>query len=269
MDARVKLRPPAVAGQFYPDDPAELQATVQRFLASAGPSPEAERPVALVAPHAGYPYSGQVAGSAYALLSGAPAGVRRVVLIGPSHYVPFEGLALPEASAFDTPLGAHLVDAEGVDMLARTPGVRRWERPHRDEHALEVHLPFLRVALGEVPVVPIVTGDAAPETVADALERVWGPDALVVVSSDLSHYLRYEEAAAVDGRTARAIEHLDVDAVDPRAACGATALRGLLVASRRRGLHARCVDLRSSGDTAGPRDRVVGYGAFGLWAVST
>lgn len=262
------MRPTAVAGRFYPADPAELEATVRGFFEVAVPPTLATRPAALVAPHAGYPYSGPVAGSAYALLAPAPASVRRVLLLGPSHFVAFEGLALPESDAFATPLGDHPVDHEGLIALESSTSVRRWERPHRDEHCLEVQLPFLRVALGAVPIIPIVTGAAAPRTVADAVERVWTDDTLVVVSSDLSHYLPYDDARAVDGRTADAVVRLDVDAVRSSQACGSVALRGLMEAARRRGLTARCVDLRSSGDTAGPRGDVVGYGAFGFWPLT-
>jgi len=265
VDARHHVRSPAVAGHFYPADPAELEATVRGCFEAAVPSAWKTRPVALVAPHAGYPYSGPVAGSAYALLAPEPATVGRVLLIGPSHYVAFDGLALPEADVFSTPLGDHSVDQDGVVALTSSPSVRRWDRPHRDEHCLEVHLPFLRVALGAVPILPIVTGGAAPRTVADALELVWTADTLVVVSSDLSHYLPYDDARAVDERTAEAVKRLDVDGVRSSQACGSVALRGLMEAARRRGLKARCVDLRCSGDTAGPRSEVVGYGAFGFW----
>jgi len=267
------VRAPAVAGRFYPADPRKLEAVVQGLLeegrravaALRGALPTAP-PVALVAPHAGYDYSGPVAGSAWALVTPARDAVRRVVLLGPSHHVAFRGLALPERDAFDTPLGGHVVDADGVLAMKGSPVTGAYDDAHRSEHCLEVQLPFLRVALGPLPIVPIVTGEASPTEIADALYWVWTPGTLVVVSSDLSHYLSYREAAAADRRTADAIERLDGAAVGPHDACGSTAIRGLLEAARRRGLTARCVDLRSSGDTSGARDRVVGYGAFGLWA---
>jgi AmmeMemoRadiSam system protein B len=266
------VRPPAVAGRFYPATGEELEATVRGFLEAASPVP-GFAPVALVAPHAGYVYSGAIAGSAYVLARGTAAAFRRVVLLGPSHYVSFRGLALPACAAFSTPLGEHAVDVGGVRELSAHPAVRPWARPHEEEHSLEVQIPFVRVVLGALPLVPLVTGDADPEDVADVLELVWTVDTLVVVSSDLSHYLPYDEARSVDAATAAAVESLDVDAVTPHRACGAVALRGLMVAARRRGLEARCVDLRSSGDTApgrhGPRGRVVGYGAFGFWRLET
>ncbi len=222
-------------------------------------------PVALVAPHAGYVYSGPVAGSAWRLVVPGRGEVRRVVLLGPSHFATFRGLALPECAAFDTPLGEHLLDPDGVAALEAHPLVRRSERVHAQEHSLEVHLPFLRVALGPVPILPLVTGDAEPDGIADVLARVWDDTTLVVVSSDLSHYLPYDRAREADRTTAAAVERLEGDALGPHDACGVVALRGLLEAARRRKLTARCVDLRNSGDTEGSRDRVVGYGAFAFW----
>ena len=254
-----------MAGRFYLSEPGKLEAQVRRFL-QAAPEPAGPRPAALVAPHAGYDYSGAVAGSAYALVTAPGAGIRRVVLLGPSHFVPFPGLALPECGSFETPLGRHAVDAEGVRALEGAPGVRVWQRPHRNEHSLEVQLPFLQVVLGPVPVLPIVTGAAEPWEIAGALERVWTPDTLVVVSSDLSHHLPYARAKEVDAQTAEDVEHLRIDALGPGRACGVVALRGLVEVARRRGLKARCVDLRNSGDTSGTRGNVVGYGAFGFWS---
>lgn len=261
---RRAVRPPVVAGRFYPADAGELEATVRRLLAVAAPAP-GPAPVAIVSPHAGYAYSGPVAGSAYGLVASASGRFRRVVLIGPSHFVAFRGLALPECDALASPLGEHAVDADGVSALGRSPAVRRWAPAHRDEHCLEVQLPFLWVALGPLPVLPLVTGVVADREVADALELVWTADTLVVASSDLSHYMPYAEARQADTRTAAAVEQLRTDGLGDRDACGVNALRGLVEAARRRGLRCRCVDLRSSGDTSGDRRRVVGYGAFGFW----
>jgi len=258
------VRPPAAAGRFYPADPRELEAMVRGFL-DAAPRARGPGPLALVAPHAGYAFSGPVAGSAYAMVRPDAGTFRRVVIMGPSHYVAFRGLALPEGEAFAGPLGEHAVDPGGASLLAGHPAVRRWARPHREEHSLEVQIPFVRVALGALSLLPVVTGDAHPEEVADALELVWGPDTLVVVSSDLSHHLSYDDARRADAATAAAVVSLDVGAIAAHRACGSVALRGLMEAARRRGMEARCVDLRSSGDTAGDGRRVVGYGAFGFW----
>lgn len=262
-----RVRPPAVAGRFYPEDPEELRAAVDRYLADAPPS-DGDPPVGVIAPHAGYPYSGPVAGSAYALVAAAEGGFRRVVLVGPSHFVAFRGVALPESDAFATPLGEHPIDGYGMEILASEPLARPWAAPHRDEHSLEVQLPFLTVTLGPLPILPMLTGSASPDEVAGILERVWGPDTLLVVSSDLSHFLPADSARRVDQRTARAIEALDVDEIGPEDACGATALSGLLALARRRSLEVKCVDLRTSGDTqpSAGRRRVVGYGAFGVWS---
>jgi len=256
------VRPPAVAGRFYPDDSGELEGVVRRLLDAAAPPAVRGKLVGLVAPHAGYVYSGPVAASAYALLASSGVEVRRVVLLGPSHFVAFEGLALPECDALCTPLGEHPLDDDAVSSLMESPFVRRWSLPHRDEHSLEVQLPFIHVVLGAVPVVPLVTGIVRATDVADALDAICTDATLLVVSSDLSHYLTYDEAQAVDVRTADAIQGLRPEELGSDRACGVVGLRGLLELAGRRGLRGHCVDLRNSGDTYGPRNRVVGYGAF-------
>jgi AmmeMemoRadiSam system protein B len=241
---------------------------VGRYL-DGGAQPS--RPVgglrALVAPHAGYVYSGPVAGSAFHGLGQGDAAFERVVLLGPSHFYPFAGLALPDADAYETPLGKVPLDRDLVDKVRDLPRVLVSEAAHAREHSLEVELPFLQEALGGFSVLPLVVGDATPESVAELLERVWSPDVLVVISTDLSHYLSYEQAVLVDGETARRVVELDSTLPHDRA-CGATPLNGLLLVARRRGLAARLVDLCNSGDTAGDRSRVVGYGAFGLGAAA-
>jgi MEMO1 family protein len=254
------IRPAAVAGAFYPSDPTELADLVRNLLreapAAAGPAPKA-----IIAPHAGYVYSGPIAASAFAALFAAP-GVRRVVLVGPSHFVPLRSLALPEADGLATPCGVVPVDAELAERAAAFPWVERRADAHRREHSLEVELPFLQSGLGAFTVVPLVAGGATPSQVADVLEALWGgPETRFVVSSDLSHYLPYDEACEVDRETADAILGL-AGAVAADRACGATAVNGLLEAARRRGLTPRLLDLRNSGDTAGDRRQVVGYGAF-------
>ena len=216
-------------------------------------------------PHAGYVYSGPVAATAYARLRPFRERYRRVVLLGPAHCVAFEGLALSAASAFHTPLGDVAVD-EAASAALDHPDVRSFEAAHAPEHSLEVQLPFLQCALGSFTVVPLVVGQAAPDAVADVMEQLWGgPETLVVVSTDLSHYLAYDAARARDSGTCRAVESLDAGGIGASDACGATPLRGLLVAARRRGLQAVTLDLRNSGDTAAGRDRVVGYGAWMLF----
>jgi hypothetical protein len=263
---RDAIRLPAVAGFFYPDDPVALRQEVESCLAEGRrrrPA-DAPRPKALVVPHAGYVYSGPVAGSAYALLEPWAASIRRVVLLGPSHRVPLRGLALSSARAFATPLGEVRLDAEGAAELARLPQVSVLDAAHTQEHSLEVQLPFLQVVLGpDFALLPIVAGDATPAAVARVIEAVWdGPETLVLVSSDLSHYHDYATARRLDAATTAAIEALRPEGLDAESACGRVPVRGLLVAARAHGLGARTLDLRSSGDTAGPRERVVGYGAY-------
>jgi AmmeMemoRadiSam system protein B len=254
------VREPAVAGQFYPGDPGELQALVDALLDEAA-AEEGPPPKALIAPHAGYVYSGAVAASAYARLRSYRDLYSRVVLLGPCHRVPVAGMAVSGADVFRTPLGDVPVDRATVAALEAT-GTRVFEPSHRFEHSLEVQLPFLQSVLDEFSVVPVVVGEATPEAVADMLESCWGgPETLIVISSDLSHYLDYGTARARDSATCRRIEHLDT-AIGHDDACGATPVRGLLLAARRRGMQVSTLDLRNSGDTEGDRDFVVGYGAW-------
>jgi hypothetical protein len=251
-----------VAGLFYPSDPDELARHVASYLEGALPPPPGD-PKAVIAPHAGYAYSGPVAGSAFGALRTAP--VRRVVLIGPAHRVPLEGLAIPDVGKLETPLGGVELDRELVETVAGLPQVVVDDAPHRDEHSLEVELPFLQRLFPALTVLPLVVGDAAPEAVAEVLERAWGgAETAIVVSSDLSHYHDYATARRRDRATADAILSLAAP-LDAHSACGAAAINGLLVAARRHRLVAREIDLRNSGDTAGDRRRVVGYGAFAFF----
>lgn len=254
-------RSPAVAGMFYPADPATLRHMVSDYLNGAAIDEPA--PKALIAPHAGYIYSGAVAASAYARLRSVRGQIRRVVLLGPAHRVPFRGIALSSAQAFETPLGAVAIDQEGIAAIADLPQVQTLDEAHRLEHSLEVQLPFLQEALEDFKLVPLLVGEASPESVADILERLWGgPETLIVVSSDLSHYHDYDTARQMDRGTSTAIEALQGAAIGYDDACGRNPINGLLYLAKRRGLRARTVDLRNSGDTAGPRDQVVGYGAY-------
>ncbi|HEB66658.1 MAG TPA: AmmeMemoRadiSam system protein B [Gammaproteobacteria bacterium] len=260
------IRQPAVAGMFYPADPDELKQVVDGYLQEALARQEnlTEVPKAIIAPHAGYVYSGPVAASAYARLIPARDQIRRVVLLGPSHRVPFRGLATTSATHFQTPLGVIPVDRETLERLERAfPQVVRLDEAHAMEHSLEVHLPFLQEVLDSFVLVPLVVGDATPQEVSEVLESLWGdPHTLFVISSDLSHYHDYETARRMDTATSRAIEHLQPEAIGYDQACGRIPVSGLLDLARRHGLHAHTIDLRNSGDTAGPRDQVVGYGAY-------
>ncbi|MFQ5957861.1 MAG: AmmeMemoRadiSam system protein B [Alphaproteobacteria bacterium] len=255
------VRPPAVAGLFYPGAAKDLDAAVGDCLASA--EAEGAAPKALIAPHAGYVYSGPVAASAYARLTAHHDTIARVVLLGPAHRVPFAGLATSAASAFLTPFGEVPVDAAAVGRALALPQVRVLDAAHEMEHSLEVQLPFLQRVLDRFALAPFVVGDATPEDVAEVIELLWGgPETLVVVSSDLSHYLDYDGARRSDAATARAIEALRPDDIAPDQACGRLPIQGLLRVARAHGLKVSTVDLRNSGDTAGPRDEVVGYGAW-------
>ena len=258
------IRPAAVAGMFYPGTPAVLGAAVRAYLAEAQSAAEAVAPVpkALIVPHAGYVYSAAVAAPAYRRIAAARGTIRRVVLLGPVHRVPVRGLALPAAQAFATPLGTVRVDADAVAHALEMPQVAVNEAAHALEHSLEVQLPFLQTVLDEFSVVPFAVGDASAEEVAAVIERLWGgPETLIVVSSDLSHYHPYAAARQIDRGTAAAILALDA-ALDHEQACGATPINGLALCARRRHLEPELIDLRNSGDTAGDKSRVVGYAAF-------
>lgn len=257
------IRPAAVAGSFYPGDPSALAAEVAAYLAEAPTSrAPATAPKAIIAPHAGYMYSGAIAGSIYARLAPLRGVVRRVVLAGPAHRVYVSGVAIPSAHAFASPLGSVPLDLEALAMLRGLDFVEVSDKAHALEHSLEVHLPFLQSVLGEFKLVPLVVGDASTRDMARLLAMLWGgAETLIVVSSDLSHYLPYDAARGRDSDTARAIVGLDAS-LAPDEACGAAPINGLLQAAREHGLVAEMVDLRNSGDTAGGLDRVVGYGAF-------
>lgn len=269
------FRPPAVAGLFYPREPDRLRNTVEAFVLSGSSAPapgsgalsaqgRAEFPKALIVPHAGFVYSGPIAGSAYALWQGGEH-IERVVLIGPSHRVFLRGMAGPGVSAMRTPLGDVPVDAEA---FSRVPHVSSQPRAHAQEHSLEVQLPFLQVVLPRAKVVPMVCGEASPAEVGAVLEALWGGrETVVLVSSDLSHYLPYREAQAVDRQTAEHIVSPQSQTGDilPDQACGCSGVNGLLWLAGRKKLRARLLDLRNSGDTAGDKDRVVGYGAFAFF----
>ncbi|MCW9088109.1 MAG: AmmeMemoRadiSam system protein B [Gammaproteobacteria bacterium] len=257
-----QIRQPAVAGMFYPGNPAKLRQMVEELLQDV-PESTTPPPKAIIAPHAGYVYSGSVAASAYALLRTARQTIRRVVLLGPSHRVGFLGLATSSADTFRTPLGDIPIDTAAVAQINALPQVHLLDQAHQLEHSLEVHLPFLQESLESFTLVPVVVGDASAEEVAEVLELLWGgEETLIVVSSDLSHYHDYATAQQMDRQTSAAIEALRPEGIGHDGACGRNPVSGLLLLAREKGLHATTIDLRNSGDTAGPRDQVVGYGAY-------
>ena len=263
----VAVRPAAVAGSFYPADSRALRSLIHGYLDAARETPAAPDPwpKALIVPHAGYMYSGQVAAAAFVRVEAARELVSRVVLIGPSHRLRFAGLAVPSSTAFATPLGAVDVDETARRQILTFPFVDVLDDAHHCEHSLEVQLPFLQEVLGAFAVLPIAVGHASSAQVEQVLEAVWGGDeTLIVVSSDLSHYFDYDTARRMDAATASAIEFLKPEGIGPEDACGRTGVQGLLTAARRHELEARTLALRSSGDTAGGRAEVVGYGAWEL-----
>ena len=255
------VRPPAVAGTFYPADRSQLSSLLQDLLKQA--KAQGEAPKAIIAPHAGYIYSGPIAASAYATLLSRRDVITRVILLGPAHRVGFVGLAVSSADAFSTPLGQVPLDQDAIAHLLDLPYIKTLDQAHAFEHSLEVHLPFLQTVLHSFTLVPIVVGNATPREIANALDCVWGgDDTLIVVSSDLSHYHDYATAKQMDAHTSSAIEALQPEQINHDDACGRLPISGLLLAARQRGMKASTVDLRNSGDTAGSKDSVVGYGAY-------
>ena len=258
----MKTRPAAVAGFFYPGETATLERAVKELIADA-PASNADAK-ALIAPHAGYVYSGPTAAHAYRLLESRREKIRRVVLLGPAHRVYLQGMALPSVEAFATPLGAVPIDAAAVQLVREMPGVQVSDEAHAAEHSLEVHLPFLQTVLEDFTLVPIVVGVCPASEVEAVLDALWGGDeTLIVASSDLSHFHAYSEARKIDANTTSRIEARETS-LQGEEACGAYALNGLLLAAKARELHVHTLDVRNSGDTAGDRHRVVGYGAYAL-----
>ncbi len=254
------IRPPAVAGMFYPAESGQLSLDVRQLLAQV--RTHHLHPKALIVPHAGYVYSGAIAATAYATLLPIAARIHRVVLLGPTHRVAVRGLALPDAQAFETPLGQVQLDQDAMHSIAHLPQIVTSSEAHAQEHSLEVQLPFLQSVLDDFTLLPLAVGMATAEEVAEVLEAVWGgEETLIVISSDLSHYLPYATAQLEDAKTADRILHLKQPIAHDQA-CGGTPISGLIVAAQRHHLTPHLLDLRNSGDTAGSHDKVVGYAAF-------
>lgn len=254
-------REPAVAGSFYPANPATLSHMMADFLQQAKADNKA--PKAIIAPHAGYIYSGPIAASAYARLKPVRDTITRVVLLGPSHRVYFQGLAVSDADTFTTPLGKIEIDKQAIESLKDLPFVGYLEQAHTLEHSLEVHLPFLQQMLSQFKLVPIVAGDASANQVSQVIAKLWGGDeTLIVISSDLSHYHDYATAQRLDKHTSELIEHLKYQELSSDGACGKVPVSGLLKVLKEKALSIKTIDLRNSGDTAGDKYRVVGYGAY-------
>ncbi|PKO92393.1 MAG: AmmeMemoRadiSam system protein B [Betaproteobacteria bacterium HGW-Betaproteobacteria-10] len=268
LNAHPASRPPAVAGMFYPGAPAELAANVDQLLAAAAIT-ETLQPKALIVPHAGYIYSGSTAAMAYAMLAPWRASIRRVILLGPTHRVAVDGLALPKSEAFATPLGTVPLDKPAIAQLADLPQIVFSDHVHAAEHSLEVHLPFLQRTLDDFTLVPLAVGNASPQDVAEVLDRLWGDAAtLIVISSDLSHFLTYASANQVDRETCQRILQLDTH-IHPEQACGAYPINGLLLAAGQRHLAPQLIYHCNSGDTAGDKQRVVGYAAFAFYETAS
>ena len=257
------VRKSAVAGTFYPDDPNSLQSMITQFLENTTQLPHHFR--VIIAPHAGYIYSGQTAAHAYKQLETVKKNIKRVVLLGPAHRVPFLGLASSSADYFETPLGNIPLDRDAIQVLNQLPHININDQAHTQEHSLEVHLPFLQTILTDFNLIPLVVGDSDKESISDVIELFWhDPSTFVVISSDLSHFHEYYQAQSIDQNTANAIMNLKPEDISYEQACGRIPISGLLDFAQHHHLKATLLDLKNSGDTAGTRDNVVGYGAFGF-----
>jgi len=257
------IRLPAVSGSFYPDNPEILEAMLEGYLQQVTVTATDKVPKAMIVPHAGYIYSGEIAASAYARLRAKRSTIKRVVLIGPSHKVGFTGLAVSHADAFKTPLGDIPLDTQAIASLANFPFVNYKEEAHLYEHSLEVQLPFLQMTLDSFQLIPIVAGDCPAKQIEQVLELFYAKDnTLIVISSDLSHFHDYATAQRLDRETSKKIERLDYQHLDYESACGRVPISGLLALAQKKSLQVETIDLRNSGDTAGDKSRVVGYGAY-------
>jgi MEMO1 family protein len=256
-----QVKQPAVAGFFYPADAIELRQMITKMLSAA--SVKTDPPKALLAPHAGYIYSGPIAANVYASLEPVKSVIKRVVLLGPAHRVYLKGMAISSATHFATPLGEITIDNELRKRVSAFPQVGLLDEAFAEEHSLEVHLPFLQTVLEDFSLLPMVVGEANENQVAEVLESVWGGDeTLIVISSDLSHFHDYQTAKKLDSQTANAIQSMQYEKLGPEQACGCRPVSGLLKIAKQRKLKISILDVRNSGDTAGNHDRVVGYGAF-------
>ncbi|MBL4827089.1 MAG: AmmeMemoRadiSam system protein B [Spongiibacteraceae bacterium] len=264
-----KIRQPAVAGLFYPRDTEDLNNEVKQFLLCAQRSPNkqlTQSPKALIVPHAGYRYSGQIAATAYATLIPNAQQIKRVVLLGPAHRTRFQDLATTTMDFFRTPLGDIPIDKSAIDRLLERPDILPLEAAHQQEHSLEVQLPFLQGILKHFSLIPIVIGDPSANQVQQVLDLLWGgPETVIIISSDLSHYHNYNTAQAYDRSTCDAIEHAEAGYISSEQACGCIGINGLLLAAKQRNMSVQTLDLRNSGDVTGEKDTVVGYGS---WAFS-
>jgi len=260
-------RQAAVAGQFYPDKVAVLQSDITHYITTVVELPELNSiaPKAIIVPHAGYMYSGVIAASAYNLLQKHAATITKAIILGPAHRVSFSGIAISSANYFDTPLGSVEINQSSIDNLTKNDFIHENDAAHEHEHSIEVQLPFLQTILHNFTIVPLLIGQCDENDVASILELLWGGDeTLIVISSDLSHFETYEIANKMDTKTSQAILNLQPEKIQFEDACGRTAINGLLKIAQKKNLTPYIIDVRNSGDTAGDKKRVVGYGAYSL-----
>lgn len=267
MSLQSNIREPAVAGSFYPGSAAELESSIQTYLAQVDNQDSSAQPVAMIVPHAGYIYSGPIAASGYAQLVPYADSISRVVLLGPSHRVPLLGIASSSLDSFKTPLGDIPLDKEAIEQLNHLPFIQKYDEAHQWEHSLEVQLPFLQKVLKQFTLVPLVIGQVDDTQVSEVIETLWQEqNTLILISSDLSHYLDYNKARQCDKATCEAIEDFKPQNIHYEQACGRSGIAGMLISAQKHHLQVKTLDLRNSGDTAGTKDSVVGYGCWLFYA---
>lgn len=259
------IKRPAVAGKFYPGDAKALRQMLAELFAAAAKrvAPINTCPKAIIAPHAGYIYSGATAAAGYQVLTAFADRIKHVTLLGPAHYIPVLGLACSSSDFFETPLGKLVVRPSLRSQILNLPQVKTNDSAFEKEHSLEVHLPFLQTVLNNFTILPLLVGRAEPAEIAEVIEACWGDEhSLIVISSDLSHYLSYEQAQMIDQQTSAAIVSLQVDNIDRHQACGRSPIKGLLTAAQHHNLYVKVIEQCNSGDTAGDKSRVVGYASY-------
>ena len=260
-----KIKQADVAGMFYPGEEASLRQMVDGFIQKALSFDL--RPRAIIAPHAGYIYSGSIAGTAYKTIAAVRDQIENVIIMSPAHRFYLRGIALHMADAFATPLGNIPVNIGIVKKIKQFSSVQWEERSFIQEHGLETHLPFIQRAFKPgIKIVPMIVGECQESEVAEILESVWeDPRNFVIISSDLSHFHSYADAKKLDRNTVDLIQNLDSQSLDTEFACGHYPICGLLNLARNRKLKIKALDIRSSGDTAGSKESVVGYGSFAVY----
>jgi len=260
MEKDIKIRRAAVSGRFYPSDKLELSKIISSFMRKAVIT-NREIPKAIISPHAGYIYSGQIAAAGYKVLE-RPNNIKKIILFAPSHFANFDGIVASNVDFFETPFGKIKVNNNSIERLEKKSLINVDNFAHEQEHSIEVQLPFLQYILNEFQIVPLLVSSNGFKNIPAIINELMDKETLIVVSSDLSHYLPYEKAVITDKKTADHILNLEYDELSIDSACGIGAIKGLLLYTKIKHGKIDLIELKNSGDTSGDKSSVVGYGAF-------